>query len=87
MQLRDRHVVVTGAAGGIGSALARRFHAEGRPGWAAYSVVTGVGFLMSFVAIASGSTSASVLLTFYGAVGWIWIWHTLLLARLARETR
>ncbi len=29
MQLRDRHVVVTGAAGGIGSALARRFHANG----------------------------------------------------------
>lgn len=29
MQLTDRHVVVTGAAGGIGSAIARRFHAEG----------------------------------------------------------
>jgi NAD(P)-dependent dehydrogenase (short-subunit alcohol dehydrogenase family) len=29
VQLRNRHVVVTGAAGGIGSALARRFHADG----------------------------------------------------------
>jgi NAD(P)-dependent dehydrogenase (short-subunit alcohol dehydrogenase family) len=29
MQLVDRHVVITGAAGGIGSALARRFHADG----------------------------------------------------------
>jgi NAD(P)-dependent dehydrogenase (short-subunit alcohol dehydrogenase family) len=29
MELQDRHVVVTGAAGGIGSALARRFAAEG----------------------------------------------------------
>jgi NAD(P)-dependent dehydrogenase (short-subunit alcohol dehydrogenase family) len=29
MLLADRHVVVTGAAGGIGSALARRFHADG----------------------------------------------------------
>jgi NAD(P)-dependent dehydrogenase (short-subunit alcohol dehydrogenase family) len=29
MQLAGRHVVVTGAAGGIGSALSRRFHAEG----------------------------------------------------------
>ncbi len=29
MDLRDRHVVVTGAAGGIGSALARRFHSGG----------------------------------------------------------
>ena len=73
----------------IGACLvfARRFHAEGRSGWAVYSVVTGLGFLMSFVAIASGSTSAGVLLTFYGAVGWIWVWHTLLLARLARGTR
>lgn len=29
MDLEGRHVVVTGAAGGIGSALARRFHADG----------------------------------------------------------
>jgi NAD(P)-dependent dehydrogenase (short-subunit alcohol dehydrogenase family) len=29
MQLAGKHVVVTGAAGGIGSALARAFHAEG----------------------------------------------------------
>ncbi|MFZ9481392.1 MAG: SDR family NAD(P)-dependent oxidoreductase, partial [Ilumatobacteraceae bacterium] len=29
MELAGRHVVVTGAAGGIGSALARRFHAAG----------------------------------------------------------
>ena len=29
MELSGRHVVVTGAAGGIGAALARRFHAEG----------------------------------------------------------
>ncbi|MGA0230551.1 MAG: SDR family oxidoreductase [Ilumatobacteraceae bacterium] len=29
MDLRDRHVVVTGAAGGIGSAIARRLHEAG----------------------------------------------------------
>ena len=29
MELRDRHVVVTGAAGGIGGAVVRRFAAEG----------------------------------------------------------
>jgi len=29
MQVKDRIVVVTGAASGIGRALARRFHQEG----------------------------------------------------------
>src|SRR5436190_1899857 len=29
MEIRDRHVVVTGGAGGIGRALVRRFSAEG----------------------------------------------------------
>ena len=29
MDLKDKHVVVTGAAGGIGRALVRRFAAEG----------------------------------------------------------
>jgi NAD(P)-dependent dehydrogenase (short-subunit alcohol dehydrogenase family) len=29
MEIKDRHVVVTGGAGGIGSALARRMHDEG----------------------------------------------------------
>ena len=32
MKLKDRHVVVTGAASGIGAALARRFAAEGARG-------------------------------------------------------
>ncbi|MGE0698870.1 MAG: SDR family NAD(P)-dependent oxidoreductase, partial [Hyphomicrobiaceae bacterium] len=32
MQLRGKHVVVTGAASGIGAALARRFAAEGAAG-------------------------------------------------------
>jgi hypothetical membrane protein len=64
--------------------FARRFRSEGRPGWAAYSVLTGLGFLVSFAAIASGSTSTAVLLAFYAAVAWIWVWHTLVLARLAR---
>lgn len=32
MELRDQHVVITGGAGGIGTALARRFAAEGARG-------------------------------------------------------
>ncbi len=32
MHLRDKHIVLTGAAGGIGAALARRFQAEGARG-------------------------------------------------------
>ncbi len=32
MQLKDKHIIVTGAASGIGAALARRFAAEGAKG-------------------------------------------------------
>ncbi|TVP43856.1 MAG: DUF998 domain-containing protein [Gemmatimonadales bacterium] len=54
--------------------FAVRFREKGRTGWALYSVVTGAGFLLSFMAIASGRISPLVMLTFYGAVAWSWIW-------------
>lgn len=58
--------------------FARRFRRVGRPGLAAYAIVTGVGFLASFAAIASGSTSALTMIAFYVAIAWLWAWHTVL---------
>jgi hypothetical membrane protein len=65
--------------------FARRFATAGHRGWARYSVVTGVGFLAAFAGIASGSTAVSVMLTFYMAVAWIWVWHTAVLVTLHIE--
>lgn len=64
--------------------FARRFKEGGEGGWAVYSIVSGLLFFVSFAAIASGSTSAAVMLGFYGAVTWIWIWHMLLHVRMSR---
>src|SRR2546430_10313446 len=48
--------------------IARRFATEGRPGWAAYSRVTGVVFLAGFAGIASGAGNAGTVLAFVAAV-------------------
>jgi hypothetical protein len=64
--------------------FARRFWTQGNRAWATYSTVSGLGFLASFGAIASGSTSSAVMLSFYAAVAWIWIWHAALSAHLMR---
>jgi hypothetical membrane protein len=56
--------------------FARRFLRTGRRGLAVYAIVTGVGFFVSFAAIASGSTSAVTMLAFYAAIAWVWVWHT-----------
>lgn len=64
--------------------FARRFLGEGRRGWAGYSIVTGIGFFIAFAAIASGPASPVVMLTFYAAVAWIWIWHSLVMQRYLR---
>jgi hypothetical protein len=54
---------------------ARRFARERRTGWMAYSVITGVAFLLAFAGVASGSSSAVVILGFWAGVivafGWI----------------
>jgi hypothetical protein len=65
--------------------FARRFAGQGERAWAAFSAITGVAFFVSFAAIASGSTAAATMLAFYGAVAWVWIWHSALSLRLARE--
>jgi hypothetical protein len=62
--------------------FARRFARLARPRWAVYSAFTGVVFFLAFVAVASGSTAPAVMLTFYAAVAWVWVWHTFLLASL-----
>jgi hypothetical protein len=64
----------------------RRFAAAGDRAWALYSVVTGAGFLAAFAGIASGSTAVAVMLTFYMAVAWIWVWHTAAMVKLHIES-
>jgi hypothetical protein len=55
--------------------LAHRFTRLGRPGWAAYSRITGVVFLAGFGAAASGSGSPLTVLALWIAVvaGWAWL--------------
>jgi Protein of unknown function (DUF998) len=54
---------------------ARRYAAEGRRGWAAYSRVTGVLFFAGFAAVASGGGSpwSTVAFTVAGLIAWTWI--------------
>ncbi len=42
-----------------------------------YSVLTGLGFLVSFAAIASGHQAPVVILGFYAAVALLWVWLVL----------
>ena len=67
-----------------GFVFARRFRGLKQNGWAAYCIITAVGFLLSFGLIASGSKSSAILLQFYFAVLWVWIWHTLLYLNIRR---
>ena len=55
--------------------FARRFWRGERRGMAWWSIATGVVFFMAFAGVASGEKSAAVMLTFYAAVAWLWIWH------------
>lgn len=64
--------------------FARRAFERAERGWGIYSIVTGVGFLVSFGAIASGNMSPTVILAFYAAVAWVWLWHCWLMLRGAR---
>ena len=61
--------------------FARRFAAHKQPGWAAYSVATGVIFFAAFFGIASGSKGA-VSVAFAIADVIAWIWFSLMAARL-----
>jgi len=67
--------------------FALRFKIHKVTSWAAYSVFTGIGFFVSFMTIASGSTSPAVILGFYVAVAWVWLWHTLVYTKFSRDAR
>ncbi|GAA5037638.1 hypothetical protein HNP84_003173 [Thermocatellispora tengchongensis] len=80
------------AVGGVGFlcmvaacfAVAARFAAEGRGGWAVYSRVTGVLFLGAFLGIATGGGVAWANLAFVAGIVAIWTWLSLVSRDLAR---
>jgi hypothetical membrane protein len=65
--------------------MARRFAAERRRGWAAFSIVTGAAFLVAFGAIASGSSSSAVVLGFWAALILVWTWMAAVAIHLYRH--
>jgi hypothetical protein len=65
--------------------IARRFVADARPGWALWSRLTGVVFLVGFAAIASGSGNPATVLGFWGAVLVAWAWLSTLSLHLYRH--
>ncbi|WP_329108792.1 DUF998 domain-containing protein [Micromonospora sp. NBC_01699] len=60
--------------------LARRFAADGRPGWAIFSRLTGAVFLAGFVAVATGAGSAWATLSFTASIVLAWAWLSLMSA-------
>ena len=58
--------------------FARRFAGLAKLGWAAYSIATGVIFLLAFIGIASGSGHALTVIGFWIGVIFAWTWLALL---------
>ena len=87
------HGVAHFAAGGVGFLafvvacllFARWFATAGARGWAAWSALTGVGFLGAFAGIASGGRSPGINLVFTAAVVLAWTWLTALMIRLRTD--
>jgi len=65
--------------------FARRFKMLKQTPWSVYSLITGLGFLVSFASIASGSTSPTIILAFYAAVVWVWAWHSAVYLKVMRD--
>jgi len=87
------HGMLHFASGGVGFPclvvacllIARRFAAEGRRGWAAYSRATGVLFLAGFAAMVAGAGSAWSILAFTAAIILACTWVSALAAHLYRH--
>jgi hypothetical protein len=81
---------VTAAIGFVGllvacAMFARHFARAAERGWAIYTALTGTAFLGAFIGIASGSTSATVVIGFSIAVILAFTWLSLLCGRFLRE--
>ncbi|MEO8032769.1 MAG: DUF998 domain-containing protein [Gemmatimonadota bacterium] len=80
-------------AGGIGFfgliaacfVFARRYFGAGRPGWAVFSMLTGLLFFGAFGLIGSGSKDPSVVPIFTGAVVLTWSWLSAVSSQLRQE--
>ncbi|MDQ3171837.1 MAG: DUF998 domain-containing protein [Acidobacteriota bacterium] len=70
---------------GASFVFSRRFKSLKETPWSVYSLITGLGFLVSFAAIASGSKSPAVILAFYAAVLWVWAWHSAVCLKVMRD--
>jgi hypothetical protein len=89
------HGMLHFVAGGVGFVgliaacliLGARFAAEGSPGWAWFSRITGVLFAAGFIAVGAGAGSAWSNVAFSVAVVLAWAWFTALAARLYRRVR
>ncbi|MFC4396505.1 DUF998 domain-containing protein [Arthrobacter sedimenti] len=64
--------------------LSRRFYSSGNRRLGAFSLATGVLFLAAFAGIASGSTSAVIVLGFTAAVVLAWTWLAITATHLRR---
>ena len=65
--------------------FARRFAGLAQPGWAQYSIATGIIFLLAFMGIASGSGHALTVIGFWIGVIFAWTWLALLGIKLRKE--
>ena len=86
------HALIHFALGGIAFfsiigacfVVARRYAKLGQRGSAAYSVATGIIFLVAFVGTASGSGLVAFTLGLWVAIGLAWVWLSVLSARLIK---
>lgn len=67
--------------------LSRRFYTSGDRRLGAFSIAVGALFLAAFAGIASGSTSAVIVLSFTAAVILAWTWLAITAAHLRRASR